>query len=99
MNKQYDNSNRGVLFENDRKEADTHPDMKGTINIAGVEHWFSGWWKEGKNGQFLSVSIGKPKDQQQPQARQEPPRRSGPPVRPGQRPPARQHSDYDDPGF
>lgn len=63
---QYDNTNRGVLFDNDRKESDKHPDMTGTLNIDGVDHWFSGWWKNSDSkGDFLSLSIGKPKDQQQ----------------------------------
>lgn len=59
---EYDNTNRGVLFENDRKETDKHPDMTGSLNINGVDHWFSGWWKEGRSGEFLSLSIGKPKE-------------------------------------
>lgn len=59
----YDNTNRGVLFDNDRKEQDSHPDMTGSINIDGVDHWFSGWWKDGSKGEFLSLSIGKPKEQ------------------------------------
>jgi hypothetical protein len=83
MSQQYDNTNRGVLFENDRKTTDKHPDLTGTINIDGVEKYLSGWWKEGKNGQFLSVSIGKPKEQQAPQ-RAAPPVRTMP-QRPGQR--------------
>ena len=71
----FDNTNRGVLFDNDRKEQDSHPDMNGTLNINGVDHWFSGWWKEGSKGEFLSLSIGKPKEQrreQQYQAAPEP---------------------------
>jgi hypothetical protein len=61
---QYDRTNKGVLFDNDRKQTDNHPDMTGSINIDGVEHWFSAWWKDGSRGEFLSLSIGKPKDQQ-----------------------------------
>jgi uncharacterized protein (DUF736 family) len=85
----YDNTNRGVLFDNDRKETDTHPDMTGKLNVQGVEHWFSAWWKESSSGtQFLSVSIGKPVEQrqgqQQPQQRQ-----SAPQQRQGNRPPPR----------
>jgi len=79
----YDNTNRGVLFDNDRKETDNHPDMTGTLNINGVDHWFSGWWKDGSRGEFLSLSIGKPKDQQQ--ARQAPPQRQQEPQRPASR--------------
>ena len=53
----YDNTNRGVLFKNDRKEKDTHPNMKGSINVEGVEYWVSAWTKEGQNGKFISLSL------------------------------------------
>ena len=58
---QYDNTNRGALFKNNRKAADTHADYTGTLNINGVDHWISAWVKEGKQGKFFSLSI-KPKD-------------------------------------
>lgn len=80
---QYDNTNRGVLFDNDRKEQDSHPDMTGTLNIDGVDHWFSAWWKDGQRGEFLSLSIGKPKEQRQEQRRAPEPQ---PPQRRGNRP-------------
>ena len=60
----YDNTNRGVLFKNDRKEKDTHPDYKGSINADGVEYWISAWMKEGANGKFMSFSLT-PKEQTQ----------------------------------
>ena len=53
----YDNTNRGVLFKNDRKEKDTHPNMKGSINVEGVEYWVSAWTKEGQNGKYMSLSV------------------------------------------
>jgi hypothetical protein len=59
--KEYDNTNRGALFKNARKEKETHPDYNGTINIEGVEYWISGWTKDGKKGKFLSLSV-KPKE-------------------------------------
>lgn len=60
---EYDNTNRGVAFVNDAKESDSHPDMKGSINIEGVEYWLSAWWKAPRNGgeDFLSFSV-KPKE-------------------------------------
>jgi hypothetical protein len=58
---EYDNTNRGALFKNNRKAADTHADYTGTLNINGVDHWISAWVKDGKQGKFFSLSI-KPKD-------------------------------------
>lgn len=39
----YDNTNRGSIWKNDRKEKDTHPDFKGSVNVDGVEYWVSAW--------------------------------------------------------
>ena len=58
----YDNNMRGVLFKNDRKEKDTHPDYKGSCEINGEEMWMSAWLKNGKNGTFMSFSFT-PKEQ------------------------------------
>ena len=58
----YDNNMRGVLFKNDRKEKDTHPDYKGSCEINGEEMWMSAWLKQGKNGAFMSFSFT-PKEQ------------------------------------
>jgi hypothetical protein len=54
---QYDNTNRGALFTNDRKTTEKHPDLKGSINIEGKEYWLSGWFKSGKSGGFTSLSA------------------------------------------
>ncbi|MHC2867945.1 hypothetical protein ACVIYH_009078 [Bradyrhizobium diazoefficiens] len=64
---QYDNTNRGALFKNDRKQQDNHPDYTGSINVGGAEYWLSAWLKDGQKGKFFSMSI-KPKDEQQRQA-------------------------------
>ena len=61
--------NSGTLFVNDRKEKDSQPDRTGTALIDGVEYWVSGWIKQGKNGQFLSIAF-KRRDVQQPTHRQ-----------------------------
>ena len=64
MAAEYDNTNRGVLFINDRKESEQHPDRTGTINVGGKEYFLSGWIKTSKQGkQFLSLSV-KPKNKQ-----------------------------------
>lgn len=63
MTKQHDDTNRGVLFINDRKETDNHPDLSGKINVDGKEYWLSGWTKKNEQGKFklLSLSV-KPKE-------------------------------------
>ena len=55
---EYDNTNRGVLFRNMKKQNDNHPDHTGTINVDGVEFWLSAWVKESKSGnKFFSLSV------------------------------------------
>jgi len=53
----YDNTNRGILGRNKRKEKDTHPDFSGSINVEGHDYWLSGWLKENANGKFFSLSV------------------------------------------
>lgn len=62
---QYDNNMRGVLFKNDRKEKDSHPDYKGSCEVNGVEMWLSAWIKEGAKGKFMSLSFQPKEDQEQ----------------------------------
>lgn len=57
MKKEYDNRDRGVLFKNDRKESNNHPDYTGSINVDGRDYWLSAWIKEGKKGKFMSLSV------------------------------------------
>lgn len=82
---QYDNTNRGTLFRNDRKETDNHPDYNGSINVGGQEFWLSAWIKtSGKGTKFMSLSV-KPKDQKAPQPqRQQQTQPRGAVVPPGQ---------------
>ena len=34
---EYDNTNRGSLFKNDRKDDAKFPDYKGSLNVEGVD--------------------------------------------------------------
>ena len=55
---EYDNNNIGVLFKNDRKEKDSHPDYRGNIEVDGKEYYIKGWKKESKKGTaFLSLAV------------------------------------------
>ena len=57
----YDDTNRGVLFKNFRKENDRHPDYRGKINVDGVEKEISAWIKESKKGdKFMSIAVSEP---------------------------------------
>jgi len=101
---QYDNTNRGAIFKNDRKEKDTHPDYKGSLNVEGVEYWVSSWIKNSQKGKFMNLSLT-PKDQAynnaapppapapQRQATQRPP---SPPPNTRQPGPAQRSSGFDD---
>lgn len=54
----YDNTNRGALFTNKRREKDSHPTFTGRINVEGKDYWLSAWGKTSKAGEkFLSLSV------------------------------------------
>lgn len=59
----YDNTNKGTLGDNERKEKDTHPDMKGKCDIkcescgATTQMWISGWNRTGARGAFVSLAF------------------------------------------
>lgn len=74
----YDNTNRGVLFKNDRKEKDSHPDFTGNVNIECQEYWLSAWVKEGQKGKFFSLSVKPKEEQRQPQRQQAAPASNDP---------------------
>ena len=52
----------GVLFRNERKESDRHPDYKGSAQVAGVQYWLSAWINTSKAGQkYMALKLS-PKD-------------------------------------
>jgi hypothetical protein len=54
--------NSGVLFKNDKKESEKHPDYKGNLTVNGQDYWLSAWIKEGKGGKFMGLALS-PKDE------------------------------------
>lgn len=97
--------NSGSVFENDRKEKDTHPDFTGKAMVNGVMYWASLWVKESRDGgEFFSLAF-KPMDdarepqrpQQQPAQERQAPRQSRRVATAGgQQQPQRQSSGFDD---
>jgi hypothetical protein len=59
MSTQFDNNNTGIISKNLRKEADTHPDVKGQITVEGVEYWLDGWQRQRNDGtgSFYSLRV------------------------------------------
>ena len=59
-----DNTNRGAIWKNEKKEKDTHPDFTGSINVDGVEYWVNAWRRKddaGPKAPALSFTV-RPKD-------------------------------------
>ena len=54
---QYDNTNRGALFRNDKQGNDKRPDYKGKVNVAGIEYRMSGWVRKTEDGKFKLMSL------------------------------------------
>jgi hypothetical protein len=58
----YDDTNRGRLFKNNRKQGiASNPDYTGELDVGGEKFWLNAWIKTSKVGQkYMSLSI-KPK--------------------------------------
>ena len=57
---EFDNTNRGALVKNEKKEAEKDSDYRGQINVDGTEYWLNAWIKTSKKGvKFMSLSVKK----------------------------------------
>jgi hypothetical protein len=66
----------GSLFDNNRKERDTHPDKTGSCKIEGKEYWINAWIKRDDQGrERLSIAF-KPKEEKADKPRPEQPTQS-----------------------
>ena len=58
---QYDDTNRGAFFRNDRKENEKQPDYKGPLNVEGKDYELAGWIRKSKTGKtYMSLSVQEP---------------------------------------
>ena len=65
---QYDDTNRGALFVNDKRQSENQPNAKGSLNVEGVEYWVSAWTKVSKNGaKYQSIALTRKEQQSAPQ--------------------------------
>ena len=70
---EYDNTNRGQIWMNDKKTTPNHPDFTGSLDVNGVEYWVSAWKRKpdaNPKAPALSFSV-KPKEAQ-PEPKPEP---------------------------
>jgi uncharacterized protein (DUF736 family) len=62
---EFDNTNRGVLFRDEKRTNEKAPEYTGTINVDGVEKRLAAWIKESKTGKkFFSLSVSDPQPKQ-----------------------------------
>jgi uncharacterized protein (DUF736 family) len=61
---EYDNTNTGVLFKNDKKDSEKQPDYRGKVDVNGTEYELAAWIREAKSGKgkFMSLKIQLPRD-------------------------------------
>jgi uncharacterized protein (DUF736 family) len=64
---EYDNSNSFVLFTNNKKETDKHPDYTGKVILEdGKELRLAAWLRESKSGtKFISGKVSEFQERQE----------------------------------
>lgn len=75
---EFDPTNRGSIWKNEKKEKDSHPDFTGSLNVDGVEYWVSAWKKKpgaSEKAPSLSFSIQPKQEARQPAQSQPKPNR------------------------
>ncbi len=59
----YDDTNKGILFNEEAKKHERSPDWTGKINIEGKEYRLAAWERTTKTGQpIFSLAISEPKE-------------------------------------
>lgn len=73
----YDNTNTGALFKNDKEGNEKRPDYKGKINVGGTDYKLSAWIKTSKAGnKFMSLQVEAEQQQARPAPQQPAPQRT-----------------------
>lgn len=70
---EFDNTNRGSIWKNDKKETEKHPDFTGSLNVGGVEYWVSAWKRKpdaNPKAPALSFSVKRKDEAKKPSAPQ-----------------------------
>lgn len=55
---EYDDTDKGALFKNLKKDSEKHPDYKGNVNVGGTDYWLSAWLRVSKDGKtYMSLAV------------------------------------------
>ena len=56
---EYDNTNKGSLFKNNKEGNEKRPDYKGSLNVGGVDYYVSSWIQTAKSSgeKYMSLKI------------------------------------------
>ena len=58
---EYDNTNSGALFKNDKRTNENAPIYRGPLNVDGKDYELSAWMKESSKGtKFMSLKVQEP---------------------------------------
>ena len=62
---EYDNTNKGTLFKNDKGGNEARPDMTGVLNVDGKEYRLAAWTRVSQKtgSKFLSLTV-QPREEQ-----------------------------------
>lgn len=56
--KEFDNTNRGVLFPNEKGDNESKPDYTGKINVEGTDKRIAAWIAKSKDGmEYLRIQV------------------------------------------
>ena len=68
----FDDTNRGVLFKNDKEGNENRPCYTGKINVDGRELRLAAWIKQGQKGKFMSLNVSEFQQQREQTSSQDP---------------------------